>query len=283
MQTNPASKRTYIYKEGTATILDPSHLLASPFVPFVAKDINKRTNPQAILPGAQSVYVFAMEATPILQPLPQGENLVELSTLGTTIDYHHSLRTLMEDFAKDLEGQHKILVDSPTLDERAYALHTGLGFFGRHGLIITPQFGTRFNIGLILSTLPTTARASTIGQCPPHCNKCIQACPTGALQQGKPLNTGRCASYLTQKKHITPEEGALIKQSNQVYGCEICQDACPFNKPRAKTFINPSHWGNQTNHELELKYKSTAMLWQGTEILRRNCKIFAPHLDSEAN
>jgi len=263
-----------------ASPLDVAHLAKSTFVPFVSRDIKKRTDPSAILPGAQSIIVLGVgtsQNTSVQNHANNTENIAQLSSLGTNDDYHikvkSSLGELKNELLQHTSFKYKILVDSPTLDERAFALRAGIGFFGRNGLIISPQFGTRFNIGLLLTDIPlNTAAVLSVPQtgCPPHCRLCIDACPNGALQPDHSLDTARCISYLTQKRERTTEEEAMLH--NQLYGCDICQDICPFNAPCAKTYINPQAWLAMSDAAFAEMYSYTAMLWQGAALLRRNAK-----------
>jgi len=247
--------------------------------PFVTKDDNKRTNPAAILPGVQSIIAIAVSQS---CGIGAGEPAfgAELSSLGTNVDYHGVVKGKLKDLADELQKtinfKYKILVDSPTLDERAFAARAGLGFFGKHGLLISPQLGTRFNIGLMLTTIPLAelaipAKAQVNATCPPGCNRCINACPNNALEERQPLKYDKCISYLTQKKELTLEEEKLLH--GQLFGCDICQDACPCNKPRNKTYINPTDWISKTDEDFIKEYGHTSILWQGAEILRRNARL----------
>ena len=257
--------------------LDPSPLLAKGFVPFVREDIQKRTDPQTVLPGAQSVIVVGVPVKRSAVP-SASEHGVELSSIGTTEDYHPRVKSVLRQLAHTLAThqviRYKALVDSPTLDERAFAVRAGLGYIGRHGLIISPLYGTRFNIGLLVTDIaPPEARPVTLDSCPPTCNQCIQACPTHALGAGEPINVAYCLSYLTQKANLTPEEETLLQANPQLYGCDICQNACPKNKPWEKTYIPPDAWAHKTDQVFASEYGHTAMLWQGAERLRRNAAL----------
>jgi len=259
-----------------ASPLDAVYLQKSTFVPFVSSDIQKRTDPSAILPGVQSIIVIGVGTSCNVPYQAQSEEkFAELSSLGTDKDYHIRVKALLRELVNELSRhitfKYKILVDSPTLDERAFARRAGIGFFGRNGLIICPQFGTRFNIGLLLTDIPLSKPTfPSESKCPPNCRLCIDACPNGAFRFDSPLDTVKCISYLTQKRDLTEEEKAML--SNQLYGCNICQDVCPFNTPREKIYINPHEWLAMDDTAFAEKYENTAMLWQGPEILRRNAQ-----------
>jgi epoxyqueuosine reductase len=259
---------------------------ATGFVPFVSKDLEKRTNPAATLPGVQSIVVVGVghgtegenaERALLRQP----EDCAEISSLGQAEDYHIRIKGLLLELVKELRKhytfRHKALVDSPGLDERALAVRAGLGFYGRHGLVISREYGSRFNIGCLLTDIPLTAplHNDPANRCPPGCQRCIAACPTGALAHGHKFNVARCISYLTQKDTLTPQELSLL--GNQLYGCDICQDACPRNAPRVKTTVHPADWLAMSDDDFARAYGHTAMLWQGAERLRRNARKDIPH------
>jgi len=272
-------------------VCDPSPLAHGVYTetPFVTSDMRKRTDPAAVMAGVQSIVVVAVGHSIVVRdgrPQHCDFKQAELSSLGTNADYHPIVRTHLADLTaqlKELHGdfKHKILVDSGTLDERTFAVRAGIGFLGRHGVVVAHEFGTRFNIGLLLTTLPMDAVGALFAvpesiardACPANCNLCIVACPTNALRENQPLDHARCLSYLTQKKELTAEEGLLLAQGNQLYGCDICQNACPFNAPQEKTYVSPFAWLHKTDADFESEFGHTAMLWQGTELLRRNAKI----------
>ncbi|MCL2287248.1 MAG: tRNA epoxyqueuosine(34) reductase QueG [Firmicutes bacterium] len=258
--------------------LDIANLQKSAFVPFVRQDIKKRTDPSAILPGAQSIIVVGVGNAKLVSHANQleGDKLAQLSSLGTNKDYHVTVKAILSELADELfqhvTFKYKILVDSPTLDERAFAQRAGVGFYGRNGLIISPRFGSRFNIGLLLTDIPLAAATPKIqDKCQPNCRLCIDACPNKALQPDMPLDAAKCISYLTQKRELTAEDKAMLH--NRLYGCDICQDVCPFNdSPQAKTYVNPQEWLDMDDSAFAEKYGHTAMMWQGVELLRRNAQ-----------
>jgi len=244
------------------------------FVPFVSSDIEKRTNPAANLPGAKSIIVIGVPyELQNFPPMPEGAGFI--SVLGTANDYHNIVRGKLKRLAELMPGgKHKILVDSGTLDERALAVKAGLGYIGLSGLVISKEYGSRFNIGVMLTTLELPAsKSSKPENCPPDCRKCIDACPTKALH---PFDATRCISYLTQKDELTLEEAALI--GRHMYGCDICQDACPKNHPQNPGWAMPKVWLSMTNAEFAEAYGHTAMLWRGANLLRRNAKIVERNL-----
>ena len=265
--------------------------LPARFVPFVSSDHRKRTDPGVILPGVKCIIVLGMgfgEADNKANgPMPEDAGF--LSVLGFNEDYHKRLRKVLKELANELKTlvdtkfDHRILVDSPYLDERALAQRAGLGFYGRSGLIVSPVFGTRFNIGCMLTDLPWDGddETASIGRtaCPIKCGKCIETCPSQALSADGEFNVERCISFLTQKKELTEEEMGLI--GRHMYGCDICQAACPFNKGWEYGWARPSQWIDMDDSAFETAYGHTAMLWQGAEILRRNARVVMQNLEQQ--
>jgi epoxyqueuosine reductase len=210
-----------------------------------------------LLPGAQSVIVLGLGYAPPL--------FVNLSTLATNPDYHKKMETALHELAALLELQtYKVLADSPYLDERALAVQAGLGFYGRHGLVVSPALGSYFNIGCIItSTAIDETPVPPYSGCPQGCRLCLEACPAGRDKL-------RCISYLTQKRGILSREETDML-NGQLYGCDICQRVCPFNKanPPGECFP-PGEWLTASDAALREKYGHTAMWWRGPEIMRRN-------------
>ena len=259
------------------------------FTPFVTSSTQKRTNPAAVLPGAKSIIAVGVGYKDNIpqpyKPIPKNAGLI--ASFAAAEDYHAIIKSLLENIAdnlkKHLNFKYKTLIDSPTLDERALAVRAGLGFFGRNGLVVSPEYGTRFGIGLMLTDMeietlkkiihPTSEEPPpSIGMaCPPGCNKCAAACPTAALSRTGSYDVSRCISYLTQKDHLTQGEMAIM--GNHLYGCDICQDACPFNKPQPTAWALPEDWLSMSDDEFKTKYGHTPMMWRGAELLRRNAEI----------
>jgi len=227
-------------------------LLAIP-TPFVTQDIEKRINPAKSLPGAKSVIVLGKA----YEPSPTSN----LSSLAYGIDYHLTIRKMLETLAGQLNCNTYIMVDNGPLAERAFAVKAGLGFWGKNGMVISPKLGSYFNIGLLVVDTVLPYSNPLDEKCPDNCRLCIDACPNNAI--GRPMD---CASYHTQKKSAP----SLKQMAGQLYGCDICQACCPFN-PKAETldYIDPQTILDMT----EDIYTHTAMGWRGLTHLKRNASI----------
>lgn len=202
-----------------------------------------RRDPKNLLPGARSVICVGKLYN---QPLPErkeGHAVFSRYALGR--DYHDVLREDLERLAHKLAEtaphEWRICVDSAPLLERSYARQAGLGWIGRNTCLINEPLGSWFFLGELITTLEFETDSPPADRCG-TCTRCIEACPTQAIvsrdggeRDGDPrgrqwtLDSRRCISYLTiELRGDIPEEqrGAL---GSHVFGCDICQEVCPWN------------------------------------------------------
>ncbi len=205
------------------------------------EDAALRTDPQNILAGAKSVIVIALNYSRKKPDTPAGHGRVSRYAWGR--DYHKIFRNVLSGLQKYLDQnwpgfQHRICTDSAPLLEKAYAAEAGLGFYGKNTLLINPRLGSFFLLGEILTTLELEPDAPRAGSCG-TCTRCQTACPTRALVAPGQIDARRCISYLTiESKKSFPEELAPALD-NQVFGCDICQEVCPYNLQFAPDLPNP--------------------------------------------
>ena len=244
--------------------------LAAIATPFVSRDIDKRIDPSRSLPGAKSVIVLGKGYA----PSPSGN----LSSLGCGIDYHVTLTNILAELAQLLDCSSTIMVDSGPLAERAFAVKAGLGFWGRNGMVISPELGSFFNIGLLIVDIILAPTSFSFASCPEGCRRCIDACPNGAIKPYS-VDPTACISYLTQKKgSLTAPEMAAM--GTQLYGCDLCQICCPANQWHTKLVENidqlneaPAAILSMNEGEFQAQFGHTAMAWRGLKHLQRNAKI----------
>jgi epoxyqueuosine reductase len=154
-------------------------------------------------------------------------------------DYHKVLRSRLQELADRIHADvgefgYRVFTDSAPVLEVALAAKAGVGWRGKHTLLLTRDMGSYFFLGEIYTDLPLPVSAPVTGHCG-TCTSCIDACPTGAIVAPYELDARRCISYLTiELKDAIPEElRPLI--GNRVYGCDDCQIACPWNRFAANT------------------------------------------------
>ncbi len=199
-----------------------------------------RRDPRNLLPEAQSIvcvgklYNTAQPHTADVDDAERGW----ISRYAWGDDYHQVLRAGLESLLASIAELHgepffsRICVDTAPLLERSYARAAGLGWIGRNSCLINERQGSWFFLGELLLSIPLAFDAPPPDRCG-TCRRCIDACPTDAIVPGKGgewvLDARHCVSYLTiEKRGAVPEElGRNL--ANHVFGCDICQDVCPWN------------------------------------------------------
>ncbi len=184
---------------------------------------------------------------------------------------------------EDDEVTFKPMVDTGELSDVAVAQRAGLGFIGLNGLLITPEFGSFVYLGEIITNIPFEPDTPMANQCG-SCTRCIDYCPPSALLGDGRLNATRCLSYQTQTKGFMPEE-FRPKIRSVIYGCDICQQVCPFNKGKDFHFhpdmepdpeaVMPELQPLLTisNKEFKVKFGHLSGSWRGKKPIQRNAII----------
>jgi epoxyqueuosine reductase len=200
---------------------------------YMANHFEKRTDPTKLVEGARSVVSLLYNYyTDKVQKDPAAPVLSKYA-YGT--DYHFVMKEKMNqlfDFIKSNFGavEGRVFVDSAPVLDRAWAKKAGLGWIGKNSHLISKKAGSFVFIGEVILNLELEYNLIPEGDFCGSCNRCIEACPTDAILSNRTLDAGRCISYLTieNKGPITMDlKGAL---SNRVFGCDICQDVCPWNR-----------------------------------------------------
>jgi epoxyqueuosine reductase len=210
---------------------------------YMAAHGMKRARPAELVPGTVRVITARMDYLPASQDadwrarerarLGDPEAAV-VSVYARGRDYHKVLRARLQQLADRIRGEvgefgYRVFTDSAPVMELPLAEKSGLGWRGKHTLLINRDAGSMFFMGEILVDLPLLVDAPTDAHCG-QCSACITACPTGAILGPGRLDARRCISYLTiELKGSIPEELRPLL-GNRVYGCDDCQTACPWNK-----------------------------------------------------
>ena len=208
---------------------------------YMASHGMKRARPAELVPGTVRAIVARMDYLPLQEgwrerelarQLEPGAAVVSLYARGR--DYHKVLRNRLAQLAERVKAEigeygYRVFTDSAPVMELPLAEKAGLGWRGKHTLLLSREAGSTFFIGEILVDLPLPVDASTSSHCG-ACSNCIDMCPTGAILGPGRLDARRCISYLTieLKGSIPVELRPLI--GNRIYGCDDCQLACPWNK-----------------------------------------------------
>ena len=199
---------------------------------WMARTRDVRQQAALKLPGVRSVVVLAWNYYhPDTPPLPESGKIARYARRR---DYHRSLLKPLKHLAAYIrecapDEACYASTDSGPVRERAWAARAGLGWIGRHGLVIHPRFGTWFHLATILTTVPLVPDEPIPDRCG-NCTACVHACPTNAIVTGRLVDSRRCIAYHTiENKGPIPDEIA-DRLRGWVFGCDRCQEACPWNK-----------------------------------------------------
>ena len=220
---------------------------------YLARNFDKRTDPRLLVPGCKSVVVVLMNYYP---EKTQPSNAPRIARYAySELDYHTVMKSKLNELevAVKLEFgencvnnkvQH-LFVDSAPVLERRWAQLAGLGWIGKHTQLIAPKIGSYCFIGVLMLNAETEFDKPIADRCG-SCTRCIEACPTHALENGS-IDSRKCISYLTiENKNEIPVE-FQNKLSGCVLGCDICAEVCPWNK---KWAVRNMHPGLKTVEEI---------------------------------
>ncbi|MDO4695874.1 tRNA epoxyqueuosine(34) reductase QueG [Porphyromonas sp.] len=207
---------------------------------YLADHRTLRNDPRTLLPEANSMIVCAVSYYPATL---QSETAPQVSKYAYGRDYHKVLKKVLTAFAERIisevgEHTYRVCIDTAPISERYWAQRTGIGHIGKNKNIIIPKVGSYVFLGEIL-TSHVFSRSEPINKSCGSCTRCVDACPTGALSLTE-LDARRCLSYLTIEHRGDIPEDMHKALGTRIYGCDTCQDVCPYNHNPAKTRLFPS-------------------------------------------
>ena len=255
---------------------------------FEHKNIEERIKPKLSLASAKTIISIAVayphKLKQQLQKTAYKRGKFTPNSWG--LDYHYVLQDKLDRLAKGIEEltadfEYKGMVDTGALVDTAVAQRAGIGFIGKNGLVISKEFGSYMFLGELITNLDIEPDQPVDYGCG-DCNRCVTACPTSCLIGDGSMNAKRCLSFQTQDKGVMDLEFRK-KIKTVIYGCDICQICCPYNKgldnPLA-TEIDPdlSHpellpFLELSNGQFKEKFGHVAGSWRGKNILQRNAII----------
>ena len=255
---------------------------------FEHKNIEERIKPKLSLASAKTIISIAVAYPHKLKQQPQktAYKRGKFTPNSWGLDYHYVLQDKLDRLAKGIEEltanfEYKGMVDTGALVDTAVAQRAGIGFIGKNGLVISKEFGSYMFLGELITNLDIEPDQPVDYDCG-DCNRCVTACPTSCLIGDGTMNAKRCLSFQTQDKGIMDLEFRK-KIKTVIYGCDICQICCPYNKgldnPLA-TEIDPelAHpellpFLELSNGQFKEKFGHIAGSWRGKNILQRNAII----------
>ena len=194
---------------------------------YMERNIEKRMDPRLLVPNAKSVICC-------VSAYPPPENVGGIAAYARTREYHTDIKQMLFALKEKLVIDGKVCCDTVPISDKHWAARAGLGWIGRHTLLVTPRWGSWVNLGEIV----TTEECSDYSDCSKHsdycaiCKRCVDACPNHALAPDGPpmLNVTRCISYYTTHRQRPLPEG--FDTHGYTQGCDLCQLACPFNQTK---------------------------------------------------
>jgi epoxyqueuosine reductase len=237
-------------------------------------------HPETLLDGARTVVSAALCYWCEGEEPPPGHGRLPRYTWW---DAYAALRERLDELGRRVGGAYRVLVDANQHVDREAAARSGVGFYGKNTMLITRRFGS----WVVLGTLVTSAEVDST---PPldagcgSCTLCIDACPTNALDEPGVLDSTRCLSYWTQSSSAAPED-VRAALGDRVYGCDICQDVCPWNrgveKRRAgdpgtrsvEPHVSLADWLTADDDELTARYDRLFVPRNDPHYLRRNALV----------
>ena len=237
-------------------------------------------HPETLVPNAKTVVSAALCYYAEEDPIEPGEGRLPRYTW---FDGYADLREKLDVLGRRLGGEYRVLVDENDHVDREAAVRAGVGFYGKNTMLITRRHGSWVVLGTLVTDVELEHSPRLELDCG-SCTLCIEACPTGALDEPGVLDSTRCLSYWTQAPAPIPEE-YRSELGAQVYGCDICQDVCPWNrgieKRRAgqapdrdlEPHVSLVEWLEASNEELRERYDRLYFPRNDPRYLRRNALV----------
>ena len=237
-------------------------------------------HPEQLLPNVRTVVSAALCYYADEPELPPGHGRLPRYTW---YDAYAELRGKLDELGRRLGGDYRVLVDENQHVDREAAARSGVGFYGKNTLLITRRFGSWVVLGTLVTDRELERTPPLALDCG-SCTLCIEACPTGALDEPGTLDATKCLSYWTQSAHDPPEAYVEALES-QVYGCDICQDVCPWNRgiekrragqplpTNAEPHVDLVDWLDSDPSELRGRYGRLYVPRNDGRFLQRNARI----------
>jgi epoxyqueuosine reductase len=251
---------------------------------YMDNNFEKRANPALLVPGSKSVISVLLNYFP--SKTQNDPTAPVIATYAYGEDYHKVLKKKLKFLFNFINTnlisiQGRTFVDSAPVLDRAWAARSGLGWIGKNSNLISTKHGSFVFIGSLIIDMELSYDTAIHDHCG-GCTKCIQACPTHAIQEPAVIDSNKCISYLTIENKNNIPEFFKNKFKNRVFGCDICQDVCPWNrkaKPnQVKEFdaipdlleMTKEEWNDLDEDKYNLLFKKSAVKRAKYSELKRN-------------
>ncbi len=250
---------------------------------YMENHYDKRLDPRKLVPGAKSVISLAYNYFP-KKDLALAEN-PNIAKYAYGEDYHRVVKDKLFEFLDSLRSsfgaiEGRCFVDSAPVMERSWAKRSGLGWVGKNSLLLRKNEGSFFFLAELIvdyNFAPDTPVTDHCGTC----TRCLDACPTGAIIAPEVVDSARCISHMTIELHGALPQAQKAAISPWVFGCDVCQDVCPWNR-HAKVHHEPrfepkewpdwsaADWQELTEETFDRVFGKSALTRRGLEGIRRN-------------
>lgn len=250
---------------------------------YMSNYFDKRADPRELLVGAQSVISVLLNYYPEKKQHAGG---LKVAKYAYGKDYHRVIKEKLRQLLKSIQSEitpceGRFFTDSAPVLDRAWAAEAGLGWIGKNTNLIVPQQGSFFFIGELIIDIELEYDVPIEDHCG-SCTKCIQACPTNALVLPYLLDSNRCISYHTIESKNTIPEKYRGKFENWIFGCDICQDVCPWNRFSKQTHepafqpdeeflrMDKDDWRALSEEKYKKRFSGKALERKGFEGIKNN-------------
>jgi epoxyqueuosine reductase len=208
---------------------------------YLVRDTNKLTNPQILYPVAKSVIVTGLNYFTRNRQKNAEAPVISMYALGK--DYHDIVTKKLNELLAYIKSvvpyaEGKTYCDNAPVMEKSWAVEAGIGWQGKHSIIINENIGSFFFIGTLLLNIELDYDKPALGEKCGNCNACINSCPTRAINSDKTIDARKCIANLTVESKGELPEHIISLMGRRVYGCDICQEVCPWNE-KAKEHKTP--------------------------------------------
>ena len=213
---------------------------------YMENYFDKRLDPRLLVEGSKSVISLSYNYFP-KEEISSIDNF-KISKYAYAQDYHEIIKEILRDMVTELREEigdfdYRIFVDSAPVLERAWAKKSGIGWVGKNANLITKQNGSFYFLAEIICDLKLESDYTTTDHCG-TCTKCIDACPTNAIISDKIIDGSKCISYATIELKNEIPDSFKDKMDDWMFGCDVCQDVCPWNrfsKPHQQPLFSPNN------------------------------------------
>jgi epoxyqueuosine reductase len=241
---------------------------------YLGQNIEKRIDPRLLVPGARSIIVTGLNY--YSEKKQGGNGIPVISRYAYGVNYHDVIKEKLLKilaYIKSLhpESEGKCFVDSAPILEKAWGREAGLGWTGKHSILINRHIGSFFFLGVIIINIELEYDQPIKRDSCGKCTSCIEACPTRAINNNRTIDTRICLAYQTLESKTPIPEDLVMKLEGRAFGCDKCQEVCPWNKsskphntpefelPAEVELMGAEDWKNLSRKDFKRLFKKSAI------------------------